>query len=105
MPASNRDLLLYGPQLLAYVVQQVVPVPLHLTESAVIQDPLCCVMPISPDGGGGSQAAGYEGKVKIGMDVAASEFMTEDGKYDLDFKNKPNDGSQIKTGCALCHIP
>ena len=47
------------------------------------------------------QAAGYEGKVKIGMDVAASEFMTEDGKYDLDFKNKPNDGSQIKTGCEL----
>jgi len=46
------------------------------------------------------QAAGYEGKVKIGMDVAASEFMTEDGKYDLDFKNKPNDGSQVKTGCA-----
>ena len=35
------------------------------------------------------------------MDVAASEFMTEDGKYDLNFKNKPNDGSQIKTGCAL----
>ena len=38
--------------------------------------------------------------MKIGMDVAASEFMTEDGKYDLDFKNKPNDGSQVKTGCA-----
>ena len=38
--------------------------------------------------------------MKIGMDVAASEFMTEDGKYDLDFKNKPNDGSQVKTGCV-----
>ena len=32
--------------------------------------------------------AGYTGKVKIGMDVAASEFYKE-GKYDLDFKN-PN---------------
>ena len=46
------------------------------------------------------QAAGYSGKVKIGMDVAASEFMTEDGKYDLNFKNKPNDGSEVKTGCG-----
>jgi Enolase, C-terminal TIM barrel domain len=47
------------------------------------------------------QAAGYSGKVKIGMDVAASEFMTEDGKYDLNFKNKPNDGSEVKTGCGF----
>lgn len=46
------------------------------------------------------QAAGYSGKVKIGMDVAASEFMMEDGKYDLNFKNKPNDGSEVKTGCG-----
>jgi len=30
--------------------------------------------------------AGHEGKVEIGMDVAASEFFKE-GKYDLDFKN------------------
>jgi len=30
--------------------------------------------------------AGYTGKIKIGMDVAASEFYKE-GKYDLDFKN------------------
>ncbi len=31
--------------------------------------------------------AGYTGKVKIGMDVAASEFYTEDKKiYNLDFK-------------------
>ncbi len=59
----------------------------------------------SQDSVDGSQAAGYEGKVKIGMDVAASEFMTEDGKYDLNFKNKPNDGSQIKTGCAPCFFP
>jgi len=32
--------------------------------------------------------AGLEGKIKIGMDVAASEFCKH-GKYDLDFKN-PN---------------
>ena len=30
--------------------------------------------------------AGYTGKIKIGMDVAASEFC-KDKKYDLDFKN------------------
>jgi len=34
--------------------------------------------------------AGYTGKIKIGMDVAASEFFKE-GKYDLDFKNKDSD--------------
>jgi enolase len=45
-----------------------------------------------------AQAAGYTGKVKIGMDVAASEFLTEDGKYDLDFKTANNDGSQKLTG-------
>ncbi|KAG2445663.1 hypothetical protein HXX76_000272 [Chlamydomonas incerta] len=43
------------------------------------------------------EKAGYTGKVKIGMDVASSEFYTEDGMYDLDFKNQPNDGSQKKT--------
>merc|ERR1712170_101601 len=39
------------------------------------------------------EKAGYTGKIKIGMDVAASEFCKE-GKYDLDFKNpnsNPND--------------
>merc|ERR1712020_695282 len=37
--------------------------------------------------------SGYEGKIFIGMDIAASEFFKE-GKYDLDFKNpetKPED--------------
>ena len=34
--------------------------------------------------------AGYLGKIKIGMDVAASEFYKE-GKYDLDFKNPKSD--------------
>jgi len=41
--------------------------------------------------------AGYTDKVKIGMDVAASEFY-DNGKYDLDFKTKNNDGSQKKSG-------
>jgi len=39
------------------------------------------------------EKAGYTGKIKIGMDVAASEFCKEK-KYDLDFKNeasKPED--------------
>lgn len=48
------------------------------------------------------QSAGYTGKVKIGMDVAASEFYNkEDNKYDLDFKNQgteKHDKSQTKTG-------
>jgi len=43
----------------------------------------------------------YEGLVKIGMDVAASEFYTEDKMYDLDFKTKANDGSQKKTGAEM----
>jgi len=43
------------------------------------------------------EKAGYTGKVKIGMDVAASEFF-KDGKYDLDFKTKNNDGKFIKSG-------
>ena len=37
--------------------------------------------------------SGYEGKIQIGMDIAASEFF-KDGNYDLDFKNpesKPED--------------
>jgi enolase len=44
--------------------------------------------------------AGYTDKVKIGMDVAASEFY-KDGKYDLDFKTKNNDGKFVKTGEEL----
>lgn len=31
--------------------------------------------------------AGYEKEIRIGMDVAASEFMTKEGGYDLNFKN------------------
>jgi len=33
------------------------------------------------------KTAGFEGKIKIGMDVAASEFF-EEGKYNLNFKGK-----------------
>ncbi|CAG0897647.1 unnamed protein product [Darwinula stevensoni] len=38
-------------------------------------------------------AAGYTGKIDIGMDVAASEFH-RDGLYDLDFKNPNSDKSK-----------
>lgn len=48
--------------------------------------------------------AGYEKEVKIGMDVAASEFQLKDGRYDLDFKTANNDGSQILTGVALADL-
>ena len=38
------------------------------------------------------EKAGYEGKVKIAMDVASSEFYKEqEKKYDLDFKNPNSD--------------
>lgn len=51
------------------------------------------------------QQAGYTGKVKIGMDVAASEFYTADKKYDLDFKTKDEakkNKDDIKTGyCSV----
>lgn len=42
--------------------------------------------------------AGYEGKVKIAMDCAASEFYKSDEKkYDLDFKNPDSDKSKWVT--------
>jgi len=45
--------------------------------------------------------AGYEGKIEIGMDVAASEFHKE-GKYDLDFKNPtPNPATYITPDALL----
>merc|ERR1719187_1122198 len=47
--------------------------------------------------------AGYTGKVKIGMDVAASEFC-KDKKYDLDFKNKDSDKSKWLSSDALTDI-
>ena len=41
--------------------------------------------------------AGYTGKIKIGIDAAASEFLKDDS-YDLDFKNPENQGTMRKTG-------
>lgn len=49
------------------------------------------------------EKAGYTGRIKIGMDVAASEFY-KDGKYDLDFKNEQSDGSQVKTGSEMVEL-
>ncbi|CEP19658.1 hypothetical protein [Parasitella parasitica] len=46
------------------------------------------------------EQAGYTGKVKIGMDCAASEFY-KDGKYDLDFKNPDSDKSKWIDGKEL----
>ncbi|KAF9368914.1 hypothetical protein BGX21_006272 [Mortierella sp. AD011] len=49
------------------------------------------------------EIAGYTGKVKIGMDVAASEFY-KDGKYDLDFKSANSDASKHLTGEQLTSL-
>jgi len=41
------------------------------------------------------EKAGHTKKVKLGMDVAASEFWVPEKKvYDLDFKTENNDGSK-----------
>eukprot|EP00595_Chromulina_sp_UTEXLB2642_P002689 CAMPEP_0196765328 /NCGR_PEP_ID=MMETSP1095-20130614/7996_1 /TAXON_ID=96789 ORGANISM="Chromulina nebulosa, Strain UTEXLB2642" /NCGR_SAMPLE_ID=MMETSP1095 /ASSEMBLY_ACC=CAM_ASM_000446 /LENGTH=456 /DNA_ID=CAMNT_0042123191 /DNA_START=34 /DNA_END=1404 /DNA_ORIENTATION=- len=48
--------------------------------------------------------AGYEKEVKIGMDVAASEFLTKEGNYDLDFKTPNNDGSLSLSGPKLAEL-
>lgn len=48
------------------------------------------------------ELAGYTGKIKMGMDVAASEFWVESSKkYDLDFKTTNNDGSKCVSGQEL----
>ncbi|KAB2038075.1 hypothetical protein E1A91_D03G114600v1 [Gossypium mustelinum] len=47
------------------------------------------------------EKAGYTGMIKIGMDVAASEFYTKDGKYDLNFKKQPNDGAHVRSPQSL----
>jgi len=47
--------------------------------------------------------AGYEGKIKIALDVASSEFY-KDGKYDLDFKNPESDKSKWITGVELADL-
>lgn len=50
------------------------------------------------------EKAGYTGKVKIGMDVAASEFYMEDGNYNLDFKSKEPNPEQKVTPDGLAAI-
>ncbi|KAH7289036.1 hypothetical protein KP509_31G055000 [Ceratopteris richardii] len=51
------------------------------------------------------EKAGYTGKVVIGMDVAASEFFVEkEKKYDLNFKEENNDGSQKISGDELINL-
>jgi len=52
------------------------------------------------------EAAGYTGKVQIGMDVAASEFFTEDKMYDLDFKTEGEEkNADLKvSGDTLCDM-
>merc|ERR1711935_1176186 len=47
--------------------------------------------------------SGYEGKIKIGMDVAASEFH-KDGKYDLDFKNEESKADDWISSDKLCDM-
>lgn len=47
--------------------------------------------------------AGYGGKVKIGIDPAASQFY-KDGKYDLDFKNPDSDPGKWITGKELADL-
>jgi len=48
------------------------------------------------------EKAGYTGKVKIGMDVAASEFY-KNGKYDLDFKSSGKK-KNIRTGNEMIKL-
>ncbi|EZG43260.1 enolase [Gregarina niphandrodes] len=50
------------------------------------------------------KAAGHDGKVKIGTDIAASEFFKEGGMYDLDFKNKDSDKSKWLKGDQLVKV-
>ncbi|EFJ36248.1 hypothetical protein SELMODRAFT_165356 [Selaginella moellendorffii] len=47
------------------------------------------------------EKAGFTGKIKIGMDVAASEFHTSDHQYDLDFKTPNNSGAEKRTGAQM----
>ncbi|KAJ2865885.1 phosphopyruvate hydratase, partial [Coemansia erecta] len=49
------------------------------------------------------EKAGYTGKIKIGMDAAASEFY-KDGKYDLDFKNSDSDPSTYLSTTELADL-
>merc|ERR1711935_192968 len=50
------------------------------------------------------EKAGYTGKIKIGMDVAASEFCKEGNKYDLDFKNPHSKSEDWVSTDKLCEM-
>merc|ERR1712086_115202 len=50
------------------------------------------------------EKAGYTGKIKIGMDVAASEFCKEGNKYDLDFKNANSKSADWVSTDQLCEM-
>merc|ERR1712037_534108 len=50
------------------------------------------------------EKAGYTGKIKIGMDVAASEFCKEGNKYDLDFKNADSKSEDWVSTDQLCEM-
>eukprot|EP00435_Cladocopium_sp_Y103_P074212 s151_g47.t1 len=47
------------------------------------------------------EKSGHKDKVKIGTDVAASEFCKEGGKYDLDFKNPNSKPADWKSGSEM----
>ncbi|MBD3248657.1 phosphopyruvate hydratase [Candidatus Woesearchaeota archaeon] len=47
--------------------------------------------------------AGYEGKIKIGMDIAASEFYKGE-RYDLDFKTEKSPDIMLKTGKQMISL-
>mmetsp|Transcript_8234 Transcript_8234/g.13456 ORF Transcript_8234/g.13456 Transcript_8234/m.13456 type:complete len:458 (-) Transcript_8234:178-1551(-) len=50
------------------------------------------------------EQAGHSGKVKIGMDVASSEFLVGPNQYGLDFKTPNNDKSQVISGPELGNL-
>lgn len=47
--------------------------------------------------------AGYEGKIKIGLDAATSEFF-QDGKYNLDFKSAQPDPKMLLSDTQLADM-
>jgi len=49
-------------------------------------------------------AAGYTKQIRIGMDVAASEFCKEGFQYDLDFKNPNSDKTKFLSSDKLCDV-
>ena len=50
------------------------------------------------------EKAGYTGKIKIGMEVAASKFCKEGNKYDLDFKNADSKSEDWVSTDQLCEM-